>query len=70
MTWNYRLMRRNGFLSIHEVYYKDDGKVRTWTEDPMEPGGDTVEEVQQDLKWMARALTKPILDYETGKEIG
>jgi hypothetical protein len=38
-TWNHRVMyhgERDGhpYYVIHEVYYKEDGSVSTWTENP------------------------------------
>lgn len=71
--WNYRVMRKkskNGEVryAIHETYY-DGGKVTGWTRDAIGPRGDTLAELKNDYKFMASALKKPVLDYETGKEI-
>ena len=38
MTWNYRIIRHpdpDGFFALHEVHYHDDGRVRSWTEEPI-----------------------------------
>jgi len=69
--WNYRVIRKerehNGtkwiMFGIHEVYYKD-GKPCMCTVDPMDPHGETLEELKQDLEGHQLALTKPVLDYE------
>lgn len=75
MTWNYRVMRHHGpdgvFDAIHEVYYDGEGQVSTWTETPVAPiqyadqGGSLSDELRQ----MTEALSKPILDFATGREM-
>jgi hypothetical protein len=74
-TWNYRVMRREltsdlGFTdvkySIHEVHYKD-GKAVAYSSEPMNPMGDTLEELREDLKRMLMALERPIFDFEKEK---
>ncbi|WP_157369946.1 hypothetical protein [Zavarzinella formosa] len=53
---------------LHEVFYsrrKADG----WTEQPVIVVGESVESVRWCLEKMALALEKPVLDYETGKEV-
>lgn len=77
MSWNYRVMvHQMGFqniVGIHEVYYDDDDKVTGWTENPVQAMSVMVDENSDNLYWvmeeMAKALTKPHLDYETGKEM-
>lgn len=75
MPWNYRIMRRNYddigeiLYKIHEVYYDKKGNVIMWTEDSTSPSGDTPEELKEDFEYFKKALSKPILDCETGKEI-
>ena len=76
MNWDYRIMRRTTIThdytdiidGIHEVYYEKDGTVSSWTADAVEimsePG-----DMEEELKHVCKALEKPILDYETGKEI-
>lgn len=74
--WEYRVMRRvegivtNYFtFGIHEVYYNKKGERETWTSERMSPHGITIEGLRSDLRRMSSALKKPVLDYETGKEI-
>lgn len=79
MGWNHRLMRHrdklpNGdideVLVFHEVYYKDGtDEVDGWTENGITIVGETVDDIRWNLDKMIEALNKPILDYETGKEI-
>ena len=76
--WNYRVMRHEvqtpsgdeTYYAIHEVYYTEDGKIDGWAEDASgSPSGDTFEEMIRDLAWIIAAVTKPILDAETGNEV-
>ena len=75
MAWNYRVVRRV-FKSkrgedevthfIHEAYYSHDGKQISITKDPVVVSGD-------DLGWvldrMQRALSRPVIDYDTLEEV-
>jgi hypothetical protein len=69
--WNYRVVRKirehNGTkwitFGIHEVYYRD-GEPAMVTVDPVDPHGETFEELKEDLEWHNRALEKPVLKYE------
>ena len=74
--WNYRIMRRKGYYGdgevhygIYEVYYADDGSVDGWTDRPMEPNGQTLDEIEGDMIYMKMAFDHPVLDYETGKDV-
>lgn len=67
MTWNYRVLRKqyveSGITqySIHEVYYDEDGEIKGWTADPVEPHGETLVELKEDLTCFIKALEKPVL---------
>jgi len=71
MTWNHRVIRRTYEgtdyqeirYEIHEVFYNDDGSIYAYTEESIEPSGETLKELKQDLKWMKKALEKPVLEY-------
>jgi hypothetical protein len=73
--WNYRVVRKayppgkdgtiEYVLGIHEVYYDDNGEPEMVTEDRMDPHGETLEELRDDIEHMRLALDKPVLDYET-----
>lgn len=79
MSWNYRVMRHrmeiNGgeefFFEIHEVYYddKDDPDNRMWSTESIAPSAENLDELTDVIIKMQDALQKPVLDYETGKEI-
>jgi hypothetical protein len=71
MTWDYRVLSTPGpngygkrWYAIHEVYYRDDGTIDSWTEKSIEAAGGTPEELREDLEWMLRAFAKPVLRIE------
>lgn len=72
MGWNYRVIRHHDpnndepdYLSIHEVYYDDEGRPERVTEQPTGAGAETVEGLREVFGLMRQALDKPILDFET-----
>jgi len=76
--WNYRVIKRVGeqptdecTYQIHEVYYDDAGKVETWTNDPVEPSGETLEELREDCLHYSAALERNVLveQQKDGREI-
>ncbi len=64
MSWNYRVMSRNGELAIYEVYYRDDGTVKGYSAEPTFPGGEDLAELAANLRQYASALEEPVLPYE------
>ena len=74
MTWNHRVVRHHveivttwgdesyDELSIHDVYYADDGKIEAWSPAPSYALGGTADELLEDVLTIATALTRPILD--------
>ena len=66
MSWRYRVIRRVEPLGeesygIHEVF-NIDSPLDSWTVDPMDPHGETLRELQKDLKMMDLAFYEPILE--------
>lgn len=68
-SWNYRVIKKatvfhgEPYFEIHEVYYaEDNNEIAYWSSDPMTPFGETAEELATDLKHMAEAFNKPILE--------
>lgn len=71
--WNYRVFRGaepdgSPFYEIRETHYEADGSVKAWSEDGIAVMGETFHSLINDLAWQLAALTKPILDGETGRE--
>jgi hypothetical protein len=70
MTWNYRVFRirekselhEEVYYEVREVYYNNKGHIETWTEDGINPFGETFLELQADICNMMDALDKPILE--------
>ena len=56
MSWNYRVIRHDKeekiFYQIHEVYYDDNNKIETFTENAVHPFGESIEELITDLDHM------------------
>lgn len=67
-TWNHRVARRTvegeTCYGIHEVYYSDNGEIRFWTLDPVDPFGETVDELRADLARMYGATYKDVIDLD------
>lgn len=82
--WNYRVVRKktvyqdssgkkertNYTYAIHEAYYDKNGFAGSITEDPVEPFGETIEELRHSWVMMAEAFGKPVLDYDMIPEPG
>jgi hypothetical protein len=72
MYWNHRAVKYKtknilgdpdvGY-SIHEVFYNDDGTIQGMTQDAVSPFGDTLEELEEEIKRFLLALQEPVLDY-------
>ncbi len=62
ITWNYRVFREtNGDYIIREVFYEEDKSIIGCTENPVEPWGQSLEELARDIESFKEALTLPIL---------
>lgn len=64
MSWNYRMVRNENSVAIHEVYYGEDGEPHSCTMNPVSPLGKDVESLKKDFEMMEQAFDKPVLDYE------
>lgn len=68
--WNYRvIMKRDPdadaiSYQIHEVYYADNGSIEHWTEDPVQPFGETAEELREEIRFFLQAFRRPILEWK------
>lgn len=70
MAWNYRMTRKNTSwgpaYEIREIYYNKEGKVQSWTQEPISPFGETEEDLAHCLAAMASAIGYPVLDLDSG----
>lgn len=78
--WDYRIMKRtledgSESLAVYEVFFNEDGTVKDWTECEVAPiaRSDECDDLKSylrlEIESHLEALSKPILDYATGKEI-
>ena len=72
--WNYRVIRKHHTETdsvtyhVHEVYYRDDGSTQSWTQEAVEPMGETAEELREDIRYFLRAFRCPILEEKETDE--
>lgn len=52
------------WYQIHEVYYDSKLEPDSWTVDGVNPGGNTLEDLRDELIWMLEATEKEILIYK------
>ena len=66
--WNYRVIRNRHTetdsvtYQVHEVYYREDGGIEGWTQEPVAPLGETAEELREDIRYFLHAFRCPILE--------
>ncbi len=61
MSWEYRVVRNQGYFTIYRVYAPNQ-----WTENP-HAGADDPEDLRDDLMMMLGSLSKPVLEERDGK---
>ncbi len=65
MEWDYRVFReKDGDYAVREVYYDANGSILACTENAVEPTGESLEELAQDLEWFGEALKLPVLTLD------
>ena len=62
--WNYRVVRKNGLLGIHEAYYDEAGTVHSLTINPVSPTYEDLTALKTHLELMLSALDENIIDFE------
>lgn len=63
--WNYRVLRRNGYVGIYDTYYDNNNVPNAMSENPCSPEADDIGELREALRMMERALDVEILDYDS-----
>ena len=72
--WNYRIIRKQHTKTdsvtyhVHEVYYREDGSIESWTQESVGLMGETAEELREDLRYFLRAFRCPILEEKETNE--
>jgi len=65
--WNHRVLwipdeSGGGVYRVHEVYYDDDGRIEGWTAGPVEPLGESLSELREEIRYFLTALRSPVLE--------
>ena len=68
MFWNNRIVcttddEGNHWYGTHEVFYEDDGKLACYTANPVEPGAETMNDLEDIILMYGEAMKRPVL-YE------
>lgn len=74
VEWEYRICIHDNkytqsYYQIHRVFYNDDGSIKKISEIAHEPYGLSLNDLMHDLGQMMWADKKPIIDYNTKKEV-
>jgi len=68
MNWNYGVIRtRTSFgdlYQVYEVYYANDGEITPWTENPINPSGETIDELKEEFSRQLLSLETDGLNYD------
>jgi hypothetical protein len=63
--WNCRVLKekfgKNDWYSIREVFYNDDGSIYSYTKDPVDIAGESIDDIREYLQWCLSCLDKDIL---------
>ncbi|MET0380140.1 MAG: hypothetical protein ABW049_14200 [Spongiibacteraceae bacterium] len=66
-TWNYRVICKTAPIAgdavyqIYEVYYREDGSIDCWTQQPVEPLGVSESQLRNDIHAFLAAFRMPVL---------
>ncbi len=63
MSWNYRVIERDGEFAIYEVFYDDAGRVIGHTDAAVFPHASSLDDLADGVKEYADALQKAVLPY-------
>lgn len=68
MSWNYRIIRKDGVLQIMETYYDENGVPDSFGEAPT-PYGENVDEVEACYKLIGEAFNKNIIEVDSNWKV-
>ena len=64
--WNQRIIRtrkdEETWYEIDEVYYDAQGRIESWTQEPVLPGGESKAELMNDIAHFISAMRYPVLE--------
>jgi hypothetical protein len=61
MHWDYRVFLEDGGYTIRTVYYDERGAITACSQKPIEPFGESLEDLQEELNLLQAALKKEVL---------
>jgi hypothetical protein len=63
--WNYRIVKRTVddavTFGVHEVFFNDRNEIESWTGEPVEPAGESLGELREDVFHFMSAFRRPVL---------
>ncbi|MDA8242074.1 MAG: hypothetical protein M0Z67_17120 [Nitrospiraceae bacterium] len=62
--WTYGVIESEDVFRIHEVYYNKKGEITAFSENPITPLGETLDELRGYLEYYLQALDRPVLKKE------
>jgi len=62
MSWNYRVLKKDGALGVYAVYYDDAENIQGWSEHPFSPVAEDLDELKTTLTSMVESLEKEIVE--------
>ena len=64
MTWNYRVVSKDGQYGVHEVYYDEQGEPTSVSESSVVPVADSVAELRECLETLLAAFKEADLNFD------
>lgn len=61
MHWDYRVFFEDDCYIIRTVYYDDKGEIAACSEKSVEPFGESLEDLQEEINFLQEALQKKVL---------
>jgi hypothetical protein len=60
-TFNKGKLNEEDWYSVREVFYNDDGSIYSYTIEPVDIAGNSIDDLREYLQWCLNCLDKPIL---------
>lgn len=75
--WNYRILKKTcpntgeTIYQVHEVFYRQDGSIDSWSQQPVEPLGTSENLLRNDIRAFLSAFRLPVLveKIQQGKSV-
>ena len=61
--WNYRVIRKDDGISLHEAYYNNEGRIISLSIEPISPVCEGLDELRTTLQLMLAALDEPVVNF-------